>query len=117
MQLIHGLIMLIVFIVVAGPALWSLAIIYVAGAFAAGLIVLTAPLMWIILYFCERQQNKIQAQIEKATEEGAYKGRIYILNMRYKEAEERQEKLTNITCTTVALTAFTVACLWIAMSI
>ena len=117
MQLIHGLIMLIVFIVVAGPALWSLAITYVAGAFAAGLIVLTAPLMWIILYFCERQQNKIQAQIEKATEEGADKGRIYILNMRYKEAEERQEKLINFTCTAIALTVFIIIFIKVIMTI
>ena len=86
MQLIHGLIMLIVFVVVAGPTLWSLATTYITGAIAAGLVVLTAPVMWIILYFCERQQKRIQLQIDKAIEDGADQGRLYALNMQYKEA-------------------------------
>lgn len=106
MQLIHGLIMLIVFVVVAGPALWSLATTYITGAIAAGLVVLTAPVMWIILYFCERQQKRIQMQIDKAIEDGADQGRLYALNMQYKEAEERQERLIRFTCTTIALTIF-----------
>lgn len=117
MQLIHGLIMLIVFVVVAGPALWSLATTYITGAIAAGLVVLTAPVMWIILYFCERQQKRIQLQIDKAIEDGADQGRLYALNMQYKEAEERQEKLTKFTCTTVALTVFTLISVRIALSI
>lgn len=106
MQLIHGLIMLIVFVVVAGPALWSLATTYITAAIAAGLVVLTAPVMWIILYFCERQQKRIQMQIDKAIEDGADQGRLYALNMQYKEAEERQERLIRFTCTTIALTIF-----------
>ena len=106
MQLIHGLIMLIVFVVVAGPALWSLATTYITAAIAAGLVVLTAPVMWIILYFCERQQTRIQMQIDKAIEDGADQGRLYALNMQYKEAEERQERLIRFTCTTIALTIF-----------
>ena len=106
MQLIHGLIMLIVFVVVAGPALWSLATTYITGAIAAGLVVLTAPVMWIILYFCDRQQKRIQMQIDKAIEDGADQGRLYALNMQYKEAEERQERLIRFTCTTIALTIF-----------
>ena len=106
MQLIYGLIMLIVFVVVAGPALWSLATTYITGAIAAGLVVLTAPVMWIILYFCERQQKRIQMQIDKAIEDGADQGRLYALNMQYKEAEERQERLIRFTCTTIALTIF-----------
>ena len=106
MQLIHGLIMLIVFVVVAGPALWSLATTYITGAIVAGLVVLTAPVMWIILYFCERQQKRIQMQIDKAIEDGADQGRLYALNMQYKEAEERQERLIRFTCTTIALTIF-----------
>lgn len=98
--------MLTVFVVVAGPALWSLATTYITGAIAAGLVVLTAPVMWIILYFCERQQKRIQMQIDKAIEDGADQGRLYALNMQYKEAEERQEKLIRFTCTTIALTIF-----------
>lgn len=98
--------MLIVFVVVAGPALWSLATTYITGAIAAGLVVLTAPVMWIILYFCERQQKRIQMQIDKAIEDGADQGRLYALNMQYKEAEERQERLIRFTCTTIALTIF-----------
>ena len=98
--------MLIVFVVVAGPALWSLATTYITGAIAAGLVVLTAPVMWIILYFCERQQKRIQLQIDKAIEDGADQGRLYALNMQYKEAEERQERLIRFTCTTIALTIF-----------
>ena len=98
--------MLTVFVVVAGPALWSLATTYITGAIAAGLVVLTAPVMWIILYFCERQQKRIQMQIDKAIEDGADQGRLYALNMQYKEAEERQERLIRFTCTTIALTIF-----------
>lgn len=98
--------MLIVFVVVAGPALWSLATTYITAAIAAGLVVLTAPVMWIILYFCERQQKRIQMQIDKAIEDGADQGRLYALNMQYKEAEERQERLIRFTCTTIALTIF-----------
>lgn len=98
--------MLIVFVVVAGPALWSLATTYITGAIAAGLVVLSAPVMWIILYFCERQQKRIQMQIDKAIEDGADQGRLYALNMQYKEAEERQERLIRFTCTTIALTIF-----------
>ena len=117
MQLIHGLIMLIVFVVVAGPALWSLATTYITGAIAAGLVVLTAPVMWIILYFCERQQKMIQMQIDKAIEDGADQGRLYALNMQYKEAEERQERLIRFTCTTIALTIFVLMFLKFIMSV
>lgn len=98
--------MLTVFVVVAGPALWSLATTYITGAIAAGLVVLTAPVMWIILYFCERQQKRIQLQIDKAIKDGDDQGRLYALNMQYKEAEERQERLIRFTCTTIALTIF-----------
>ena len=98
--------MLIVFVVVAGPALWSLATTYITGAIATGLVVLTAPVMWIILYFCDRQQKRIQMQIDKAIEDGADQGRLYFLNMQYEEAKERQERLIRFTCTTIALTIF-----------
>ena len=45
-------------------------------------------------------------QIDKAIEDGADQGRLYALNMQYKEAEERQERLIRFTCTTIALTIF-----------
>lgn len=106
MGLIGSILVIIGFIVIIGPALWPLITSCISSVFVTGLIVLAAPFIWIIDYFCERQQKKIMIQINKATEEGADKGRIYFLNMQYKEAEERQEKLVKFTCTTIALTCF-----------
>ena len=112
-----NLLLFIFFIVAFGPILISWASTCITAAITTCLIVISAPFMWVILYFCERQQKRIQLQLDKAIEEGADKGRIYFLNMQYKEAEEREERLTKFTCSTLVLTLFTIVGVWIVMSI
>lgn len=106
MGLIGCILAIIGFIVILGPALWPLITSCISSVFVTGLLVLAAPFIWIIDYFCERQQKRIKIQIDKAIENSADKGRIYFLNMQYEEAKERQEKLIRFTCTTIALTIF-----------
>ena len=112
MGLIGCILAIIGFIVILGPVLWPLITSCISSVFVTGLMVLAAPFIWIIDYFCKRQQKRIQIQIDKAIEEGADKGRLYFLNMQYEEAEERQEKLT-----TIALTVFTIIFIKVIMSI
>ena len=117
MGLIGCILAIIGFIVILGPVLWPLITSCISSVFVTGLIVLTAPFIWIIDYFCKRQQRRIKIKIDKAIEEGADKGRLYFLNMQYEEAEERQEKLINFTCTAIALTVFTIIFIKVIMSI
>ena len=117
MGLIGCILAIIGFIVILGPVLWTLITSCISSVFVTGLMVLAAPFIWIIDYFCKRQQKRIQIQIDKAIEEGADKCRLYFLNMQYEEAEERQEKLINFTVTTIALTVFTIIFIKVIMTI
>ena len=117
MELIFSLIAIIGFIVILGPGLWPLITSCFSGVFVTALLVLAAPFIWIIDYFCKRQQKRIQIKIDKAIDEGADKGRLYFLNMQYEEAKERQEKLINFTCTAIALTVFIIIFIKVIMTI
>ena len=117
MGLIGCILAIIGFIVILGPALWPLITSCFSGVFVTALLVLAAPFIWIIDYFCKRQQKRIQIKIDKAIEEGADKGRLYFLNMQYEEVEERQEKLINFTCTAIALTVFIIIFIKVIMTI
>ena len=117
MGLIGCILAIIGFIVILGPVLWPLITSCISSVFVTGLMVLAAPLIWIIDYFCKRQQKRIQIKIDKAIDEGADKGRLYFLNMQYEEAEERQEKLINFTCTAIALTVFIIIFIKVIMTI
>ena len=117
MGLIGCILAIMGFIVILGPVLVPLITSCMSSVFVTGLLVLAAPFIWIIDYFCKRQQRRIKIRIDKAMEEGADKGRIYFLNMQYEEAEERQEKLVNFTCTTIALTVFIIIRVFITFQI
>ena len=117
MGLIGCILAIIGFIVILGPVLWPLITSCMSSVFVAGLLVLAAPFIWIVDYFCKRQQRRIKISIDKAIEEGGDKGRIYFLNMQYEEAVERQEKLVNFTCTTIALTVFIIIFIKVIMTI
>ena len=117
MGLIGCILAIIGFIVILVPVLWPLITSCISSVFVTGLMVLAAPFIWIIDYFCKRQQKRIQIKIDKAIDEGADKGRLYFLNMQYEEAEERQEKLINFTCTAIALTVFIIIFIKVIMTI
>ena len=100
-------------VIIFAPLVWSVFQSVTVTLLTSASILLTAPMMWCVNFMHDRKLNNIKAELEKAMDENQSKAAVYILNMKYRECEERREKIAKFIINTSIIVLCAGLFMWI----
>lgn len=100
-------------VIIFTPLVWSVFQSVTVTLLTSASILLTAPLMWCVNFMHDRKLNNIKAELQKAMDENQSEAAVYILNMKYRECEERREKIAKFIINTSIIVLCAGLFMWI----
>ena len=100
-------------VIIFAPLVWSVFQSVTVTLLTSASILLTAPLMWCVNFMHDRKLNNIKAELQKAMDENQSEAAVYILNMKYRECEERREKIAKFIINTSIIVLCAGLFMWI----